>query len=81
MRENNLFHLHDLTVNLTRLIGHRDYNGPRQPVFESQTITTRTTAQPGVPHLIGTLNRPINTGFKEGNQDDRVWFAFMTLGR
>lgn len=76
-----LFHLRAIKVQLTRLIGQRDYNGTQQPVIESQTLMTTTTAQPGVPHLLGTLSRPINTGIKEGNQEDRVWLAFLTIGR
>jgi hypothetical protein len=64
---------------ISRLIGERQYTGTTQPVFGSQSLDTTTTVQLGVPRLLGTLSRPLNTGIKEGNQEDRVWFAFLTL--
>jgi len=64
---------------LTRLIGEKKYVGVVQPLFESDSLSTTLKARLGVPQLLGTLNRPLNTGLKEGNQEDRVWFAFVTV--
>ncbi len=64
---------------LTRLLGQRRYTGAEQPVFESDFLSTTTQAWLNVPHLLGTLSRPVNTGLKEENKEDRVWFGFITV--
>lgn len=64
---------------LTRLLGDIHFAGVPQPLYESQRLTTQVPVTLGAPRLLGTLSRPVATGMREGNQDDRTWFAFITL--
>ncbi|MDB6119289.1 MAG: hypothetical protein JWO08_3070 [Verrucomicrobiaceae bacterium] len=68
-----------LKPQLTRLIGEKRYMGVVQPLFESDSLATTIKVRPGLTQFVGTLNRPLNTGLKEENQENRVWFAFVTV--
>lgn len=67
------------TPKLSRLLGHRTYAGVGQPMFGVQSLTTSRPARLGVPLLLGTLSRPLDTGLPESEKEDRLWFAFITL--
>ena len=64
---------------LSRKIGESAYSGSQHPIIEAMSLSVSTFARAGAPCFLGTLNRPLNTGVKEGNQEDRTWFAFLTI--
>ena len=66
-------------VTLKRLIEQQRYAGLDQPVFETQSITAQLPVRIGAPQLIGTLSKPLNTGIKSCNKEERVWLAFVTI--
>jgi hypothetical protein len=71
----------EVNLQLSRLLGERNYSGALQPVFESMKLETAVTLAPGIPRLLGSLSRPVNTGIKEGHREDGVWLAFLTVGK
>ena len=48
-----------------------------QPEIESQRLSTSVVLVPGLPRLLGTMNRPPNSRI-DPNAADRVWFSFLT---
>ncbi len=64
---------------LTRLIGQQVYIGVSHPIFSSQSLSMTQSIRIGTPLLLGTLNRPLNTGLKNCEADDRIWFTFITV--
>lgn len=69
----------ELSVVLRRLSGNVIYNGIPHPVFEVQSLNTNVHLRPGEPTLVGTLNKPLHTGWKDVNTEDRVWLAFLRV--
>lgn len=62
-----------------RLVGETKFGEAIQPVFETQKMNTAVTTSIGQPCLLGTMSRPCRTGAPGGNQEDRVWLAFITV--
>lgn len=77
-RENNYLHIL-ARPQLSRQIGESIYNDTKHPLIEAMSLKASTVARAGIPCYLGTLNRPLNTGAKEGNQEDRTWFTFLTV--
>jgi hypothetical protein len=53
------------------------YGSIRHPNIETRKLVVGVRTEPGKRVLLGTLNRPIDTGVKSGNLEDRVWLAFL----
>lgn len=68
-----------LALNFTRLAGTVDYGGIKHPVVEKRRLQTRIITKLGRHVLLGTLNKPLNTGRIGSNEDDRVWLAFLRV--
>ncbi len=68
-----------LGVEMTRLSGTVPYTGIDHPVVETRAFTTSVYAIEGRRVLLGTLNKPLNTGFAASNQLDRIWLAFLRV--
>ena len=49
------------------------------PVFETQKLAAQIFATVGKPTLIGSMNPPIGTGVNGSNDDNRVWFLYVTV--
>ena len=62
-----------------RLVGETKFAEAIQPVFETQKMNTAVTTSIGQPCLLGTMSKPCRTGAPGGNQEDRVWLAFITV--
>ncbi|MBL9133902.1 MAG: hypothetical protein JNG86_22005 [Verrucomicrobiaceae bacterium] len=63
----------------SRLVTRSTFAGISQPVFGSQQLTTTRPARLGIPLLLGTVNRALNTGLQESEKEDRLWLAFLIL--
>jgi len=64
---------------LSRQIGQRRFAGVEMPVFGAPSLQTVRPARCGIPLLLGTISRAVETGLRESEQEDRVAFAFVTL--
>ena len=64
---------------LSRKIGQRRFAGVEMPVFGAPSLQTVRPARCGIPLLLGTISRAVETGLRESAQEDRVAFAFVTL--
>lgn len=64
---------------LSRKIGQRRFAGVEMPVFGAPSVQTVRPARCGIPLLLGTISRAVETGLRESEQEDRVAFAFVTL--
>lgn len=61
----------------THLNGTTQYGSIRHPNIETRKLVVGVRTEPGKRVLLGTLNRPIDTGVKSENHEDRVWLAFL----
>lgn len=64
---------------LSRQIGQRRFAGVEMPVFGAPSLQTVRPARCGIPLLLGTISRAVETGLRESEQEERVAFAFVTL--
>lgn len=64
---------------LSRQIGQRRFAGVEMPVFGAPSVQTVRPARCGIPLLLGTISRAVETGLRESEQEDRIAFAFVTL--
>jgi hypothetical protein len=51
----------------------------KQPLFETQKLTTSITVQDGEPSFLGTLNPPFGNGLAIEQKEHRVWLDFITV--
>jgi hypothetical protein len=63
-------------ITLLKTIKYQDVD---QPIFQTQKLATAVSLRVNVPLLVGTMSPPVNTGAPGGNQEDRIWLAFMTV--
>lgn len=61
-----------------KLLATISYQDCEQPIFERRKLNTTLRLRPNVPGLVGTMNRPIKSGVKGANEEDRIWLAFLT---
>ena len=59
------------------LNGTTQYGSIRHPNIETRKLVVGVRTEPGKRVLLGTLNRPIDTGVTSGDHEDRVWLAFL----
>ena len=64
-------------IDFTHLSGTMLYGSIRHPVVETRKLVTSLRAVENRRMLLGTLNKPLGTGFADSNKDDRVWLAFL----
>jgi hypothetical protein len=64
-----------------RLVGQIKAQETTHPIFETQKLSTAGTLGVGIPYFLGTMSRPVKSGADGGNQEDRVWLAFLTAVR
>src|SRR5207253_1908253 len=50
----------------------------KQPLFQTQKLTTSIVARAGVPTFLGTLNPPFANGLAIDEKEHRVWLDFLT---
>ncbi|MDB6075713.1 MAG: hypothetical protein JWO89_3353, partial [Verrucomicrobiaceae bacterium] len=68
-----------LALRICHLDGTVLYNGIKHPVFGRQNIATTVRTEIGRPAFLGTLNKALNTGYKDSNNEDRIWLAFLRV--
>lgn len=61
-----------------RFIHDLNYADCHQPIFETQKLNASVASTVGFPVLLGTFSRPYKTGAPNGNQENRIWLAFIT---
>jgi hypothetical protein len=68
-----------LNAEKVRLLSMERFDDVVQPSFGLQKLSTTVRLQPNIPLLIGTMNRPLETGVPNAIAEPRVWLAFLTL--
>lgn len=68
-----------LNAEKVRLFSMERFDDVVQPSFGLQKLSTTVRLQPNTPTLIGTMNRPQETGVPKEVAESRVWLAFLTL--
>ena len=68
-----------LNAEKVRLFSMERFADVVQPSFGLQKLSTTVRLQPNIPTLIGTMNRPQETGVPKEVAESRVWLAFLTL--
>ena len=68
-----------LNAQKVRLVSMERFDNVVQPSFGVQKLSTTVRLKPNVPLLVGTMNRPQETGVPKAVAEPRVWLAFLTL--
>ncbi len=63
---------------IAHLVGELRYGDIKQPVFETQKLSTSGTLTKGQPYCFGSMSKPWQSGVVGGNSEDRVWLQFVT---
>ena len=72
----------NLVPQSVRLINEREYGGKypvKQPVFQTQKISTSIVVKDGKPALLGTANIPPPIEHAVDEKDQTIWLEFIAV--